>query len=115
MKTLAPDIGNAPASAAIELVLEAERAAREAVAGCERDARGIVDVAHRDAARIDERTTARIAAVRRRVAARIADAVRQCENEGDALHATTQIDPEHDQRIERAVAGVAAELTAEAP
>ena len=114
MKTLAPDIGNAPASAAIERVLEAERVVREAVAGCERDARGIVEDAHRGAARIAERTTARSAAVRRRVAARIADVVRQCETEGDALHATAQIDPEHDQRIGRAVAALAAELTGEA-
>jgi hypothetical protein len=115
MKAVAIDTGNTAASAAMERVLEAERAARDAVAGCEREARAIVEEAHRSASRIAERTTARIAATRGRVAVRVTNAVSQCEAEAAALQATAQIEPGQERHIGRAVAAVAAELTGEAP
>ncbi|MBM3359696.1 MAG: hypothetical protein FJY54_18535 [Betaproteobacteria bacterium] len=106
---------SAAADLAIDRVLKAEQEAREAVGGCEQAAR---ELAARVRARVQEigaRAEARCARLKSGLAARAAETVARLDA-GAPLHEPPSApDAKERERLEAAVAALAAELTGESP
>lgn len=105
------DEQSAAASAAMNRVLEAERAAEQAVADCDRQAQGLLQAAYARAQRIGARTDERISQLRMRCTERV---IRQIEiRERFELAAQQGESPAHPQaeRLAAVVEDLAAELS----
>jgi vacuolar-type H+-ATPase subunit H len=100
-----------PVEEAIGRVLDAERAAQEAIAAARTDAQARLAAAHARARLIAERAEARLARARQTVESRIATRATQVEARTRALSAESSPPPAQTERIDRAVAAVAAALT----
>ena len=69
---------------AMNLVLEAERAAEQAIADCEQEAQEILNAAHRSARRIAERTDERLARAHMRCGALLSREIQHSEHTATA-------------------------------
>jgi hypothetical protein len=107
--------GEQAVDTAIAQVLDAERAAQAELATARSESSQAVDCAHREAQRIAERGEAKVVAVRRAVEARVARreaevAAQIARLRSDRTDARAEV-----ERVQRAVAAVAAELTQAGP
>jgi monomeric isocitrate dehydrogenase len=96
---------------AIGRVLEAERAAQEAIATARSDAQVRLAAVHAQCRLIAERTEARLARARQSIASRIATREAQVEARIRELRAETTSASAQGERIDQAVAAIAAALT----
>ncbi len=98
------------AEQAVARVLEAERGAREALAQCERHAERIVAEATARVAGLHERTGARIERLRERMALAAERRLSGLRAEQEALALESRPDAETLERLDAAIARLAAEI-----
>jgi hypothetical protein len=114
-----PNAEYAPAETAVEAaitrVLSAERDAREAVAQATRDAAAMSENARGAARALAERTERRIGTVRAAFEAVVAADVAAIDADATAQDASQPLSADDLHRLERAIAALAAELTATLP
>ena len=101
--------------AAINQVLEAERAAREAIARARTQAAELVAAAREKARRINERADARVGLLRAACQRRIAERAAELQRAAEALHCTTVEQDQRYRRLADAVARLAAALGGGSP
>lgn len=101
--------------AAFAQVLHAEGAARAAVDDARAQAAQIAEQARGEARARAERTRARIATARAAFEAALQSGLRRLSDETDALSGVTPLVTNDDERVERAVRQLAAQLTAGPP
>ncbi len=111
MPVIEPPPTQAAAEAAITRVLTAERDALETIAQALRDAEAMNENARAAARALGERTERRIRAVRGAFAARVAAEVAAIDAQAAAQDAGQPLSADELDRLERAVAALAAELT----
>jgi len=100
---------------AIARVLRAERDAQQAITHCQAECRELVAAAHRRAEAISAQAERRIATLREKIGVAIEQRIGELENTaGPGPLAQAEDDPLH-ERLRRAAAAVADELTEAAP